>query len=158
MHKGHAIVFSMVFFLGAGILGRLPILTAADKTASCKGRVVRSDVQKPVADALVSIVLEGKSNEDIKPPEMRTNANGEFSFENLPPGKYTIQVKIWFDRPEQLPCYDTLAATTRDKDSSVIVMPEGNRTLQRVLLSGIKLKAGQPLTREIDIVCKTPLM
>jgi hypothetical protein len=158
MYNQRVLNYSMIFLLGIGFLSWAPAVDAADKTTSFKGRVARSDLLQPVADALVSMVYEGKANENSPPPEMRTNANGEFNFESLPPGKYTIQVKIWFDRPEQIPCHDTLAATTREKDSSVVVMPDGDRTLQRVLLSGIKLKAGQLLSKEIDIVCKNPLM
>jgi hypothetical protein len=124
-------------------------------TVTFNGRVVRSDMIQPVADALVSLIDEEKKSAEDKPVEMRTNKNGEFTFE-VAPGKYTIQVKIWYKRPEQIPCHDQLAGVTLDKGSSVIVMPDRDGTLQRVILSGFKIKAGKPVSREIDIVCKRP--
>jgi hypothetical protein len=124
-------------------------------TVTFNGRVVRSDMIQPVADALVSLIDEEKKSAEDKPIETRTNKNGEFTFE-VAPGKYTIQVKIWYKRPEQIPCHDQLAGLTQDKGSSVVVMPDRDGTLQRVILSGFKIKAGKPVSREIDIVCKRP--
>jgi hypothetical protein len=125
-------------------------------TTSMKGKIIRSDVNQPVSDALVSLTDEDKSGSGEKPFQTKTNTNGEYSFEQLPQGKYTIQVKVWFDRPEQVPCHNTLAATTQEKNSSVILTPEGSRVLHQVLISGFKVKAGKPISKDIDIVCKSP--
>jgi hypothetical protein len=131
-------------------------LAASSPTTSMKGKIFRSDVNQAIPDAVVLLTDEDKLGSGEKPFETKTNANGEYSFEQLPQGKYNIQVKVWFDRPEKIPCHDTLAATTQEKNSSVIIMPEGDRFLHRVLISGFKVKAGKPISKDIDIVCKSP--
>jgi hypothetical protein len=127
---------------------------ASSSTTSMKGRIIRSDINQAIPDAVVTLTDEDKSGSNEKPFETKTNANGEYSFEQLPQGKYNIQVKVWFDRPEKIPCHDTLAATTLEKNSSVIIMPDGDRFLHRVLISGFKVKAGKPISKDVDIVCK----
>lgn len=131
-------------------------LAASSPTTLMKGKIIRSDVNQGIPNAVVLLTDEDKSGSGEKPFETKTNADGEYSFEQLPQGKYNIQVKVWFDRPEQIPCHDTLAATTQEKNSSVILMRDGDRFLHRVLISGFKVKAGKPISKDIDIVCKRP--
>ena len=55
---------------------------SSSQTGEIHGTVYQQDLKKPITSAQVRIVETGQ--------RIRTDANGEFQFRNLPPGKYTL--------------------------------------------------------------------
>ena len=55
---------------------------SSSQTGAIHGTVYQQDLKKPITSAQVRIVETGQ--------RIRTDANGEFQFRNLPPGKYTL--------------------------------------------------------------------
>ena len=55
---------------------------SSSQTGEIHGTIYQQDLKKPITSAQVRIVETGQ--------RIRTDANGEFQFRNLPPGKYTL--------------------------------------------------------------------
>ena len=56
-----------------------------------QGRVTRSDEGQPVVGAFVAIRGPFPRTTSVSPASVQTNAQGDFSFPGLPPGRYTVE-------------------------------------------------------------------
>jgi hypothetical protein len=124
-----------------------------DKTAILKGRVYREDKDHPVADAVIVLLDEKKSGEKDNSVEAKTDAQGNFVFEKVMEGKYTVSIRTWHNSQEDVPC-QLLMAKTKDKDSSVIVARDKDKFVEQIFIKGFSVKAGKEIVRDFDIACK----
>ena len=124
-----------------------------EKTASLKGRVYREDKDHPVADALIVLLDEKKSDKKDNSVEARTDAQGNFVFEKVAEGRYMVSIRTWHNSQEDAPC-QLLAAKTKDKDSAVIVARDKDKFVEQVFIKGFSVKAGKEMVRDFDIACK----
>src|SRR5207245_490854 len=56
-----------------------------------QGRVTRSDEGQPVVGAFVAIRGPFPRTTSVSPASVQTNAQGDFSFPGLPPGRYAVE-------------------------------------------------------------------
>ena len=128
---------------------------AKDKTAVLKGRVYREDKDHPVAGALIVLLDEKKSGGKDNSVEAKTDAQGNFVFEKVAEGKYTVSIRTWYNSQEDVPC-QLLMAKTKDKDSSVVVLKDKDnyRFVEQIFIKGFSIKAGKEVIRDFDIACK----
>jgi hypothetical protein len=124
-----------------------------EKIAVLKGRVYRKDKDHPVADAVIILLDEKKSGEKDESVEAKTDAQGNFAFERVAEGKYTVSIRTWHKTQEDVPC-QLLAAKTKDKDSAVVVMQEKDKFVEQVFIKGFSVKAGKENIKDFDIACK----
>jgi protocatechuate 3,4-dioxygenase beta subunit len=78
---------------GAETAGVDILIAEAMKTYEIKGRVVNAETGNPVEGIQISYTGHGKDGGIFWPPsrqETRSNAEGEFQFQGLLPGKYTV--------------------------------------------------------------------
>jgi len=78
---------------GAETAGIDILIAEAMKTYEIKGRVVNAETGKSVGGIQISYTGHGKDGSDFWPPprqETRSNAEGEFQFQGLLPGKYHV--------------------------------------------------------------------
>lgn len=126
---------------------------AKDKTATLKGRVYRKDKDHPVADAVIVLLDDKKSDKQDNSVEARTDVQGNFVFEKVAEGKYTVSIRTWHNVQEDVPCR-LLMAKTNDKDSSVVVLKDKDKFVEQVFIKGFSVKAGKENVKDFDIACK----
>jgi hypothetical protein len=124
-----------------------------DKFAVLKGRVYREDKDHPVADALIVLLDDKKPGAEGNSVEAKTDAQGNFVFEKVTEGKYTISIRTWHNSQEDVPC-QLLLAKTKDKDSSLVVMKDKDKFVEQIFIKGFSVKAGKEVVRDFDIACK----
>ncbi len=124
-----------------------------DKTTTLKGKIYRGDKDHPVADAVIVLLDEKKSNEKDNSVKAKTDAQGNFVFEKVMEGKYTASIRIWYQSQEDVPC-EFLMAKTKDKDSLVVVAKDKDKFIEHISIKGISVKAGKENVKDFDIACK----
>ena len=124
-----------------------------DKVAVVKGVVYRSDREHPVAGAVIVLLDEKAGRGQGNSVEARTDEQGRYVFERVVEGRYTVSIRSWYDRAEDVPC-QLLAAKTNDKDSSVVVMDDKGRYVEQIFIKGFSIKAQKDVSRDFDIECK----
>lgn len=124
-----------------------------DKTATLKGRVYREDKDHPVADAVIVLLDQKESDKRDSSVEAKTDAQGNFVFEKVVEGKYTVSIRTWHNAQEDVPC-QLLMAKTKDKDSTVIVARDKDKYLEQIFIKGFSVKAGKENIKDFDIACK----
>jgi len=124
-----------------------------DKTAALKGRVYREDKDHPVADAVIVLLDEKKTDKKDNSVEARTAVQRNFVFEKVAEGKYTVSIRTWHDPQEAVPC-QLLMAKTKDKDSSLLVLKDKEKFVEQVFIKGFSVKAGKEHVKDFDIACK----
>ena len=125
-----------------------------DKTVALKGRVYREDKDHPVADAVIVLLDAKKSDEKDNSVEAKTDAQGNFVFEKVMEGKYTVSIRTWHKSQEDVPC-QLLMAKTKDKDSSLAVLKDKDKFVEQVFIKGFSVKAGKENIKDFDIACKS---
>ncbi len=126
---------------------------AKGKTTTLKGSIFRDDKSHPVADALIVLLDEKKSDEKDNSVETRTDAEGNYVFENVVEGKYTVSIRTWHKSQEDVPC-QLLMAKTMDKDSTLMVARDKDKFVEQIFIKGFSVKAGKENAKDFDIACK----
>ena len=124
-----------------------------DKTASLKGRVYREDKDHPVADAVIVLLDEKKSDKKDNSVEAKTDAQGNYVFEKVVEGKYMVSIRTWHKTQEDVPC-QLLMAKTKDKDSSLVVLKDKDKFVEQIFIKSFSVKAGKDNVKDFDIACK----
>ena len=124
-----------------------------DKTTTLKGKIYRGDKDHPVADAVIVLLDEKRSHEKDNSVEAKTDAQGNFAFEKVMEGKYTVSIRIWYQSQEDVPC-ELLMAKTKDKDSLVVVAKDKDKFVEQIFIKAFSVKAGKEIVRDFDIACK----
>jgi ABC-type microcin C transport system permease subunit YejE len=130
------------------------IASDQSKTVTLKGKVFRSDTKEPIANASIVLLDEKKSEKKDNSVEAKTDEQGNFIFEKLANGKYTVSIRAWYKTQEDAPC-QLLMAKTVDKDSMVMVARDKDQFVQQVFIKGFSVKAGNDVVRDFDFACKS---
>ena len=125
-----------------------------DKTVTFKGKVYRDDKDHPVADAVIVLLDEKKSDKKDNSVEAKTDAQGNFVFEKVVGGKYTVSIRTWHQTQEEVPC-QLLMAKTKDKGSSLAVLKDKDKFVEQVFIKGFSVKVGKDNIKDFDIACKS---
>lgn len=128
--------------------------TDQPKTVLLKGKVIRSDTKQPIANASIILLDEKKSEKVDNSVETKSDAEGNYVFEKVVPGKYTVSIRAWYATQEEAPC-QLLMAKTSEKDSSVMVAREKDKFVQQVFIKGFAIKGGKDLVKDFDFACKS---
>lgn len=124
------------------------------KTGSLKGKVFCSDTKEPIANALILLLADKKSEKQDNSVEARTDSQGNYIFPNVESGKYTVSIRAWYKTQEDAPC-QLLIAKTADKDSTVMVARDKDEFVQQVFIKGFSVKAGKETVKDFDFACKS---
>lgn len=124
-----------------------------DKVASFKGKLFRSDTNKPIADARVILLADKKSEKQSRSQEVKSDSDGNFSFDRVEAGKYTLSIRVAYDQSQDVPCQLLLGKLKGEKDSQLLVMSEGNKKIYQVFIKGFSVKANKNISKEYDLVC-----
>jgi len=125
-----------------------------EKTVTLKGRVYREDKDHPVADAVIVLLDEKKSDKKDNSVEAKTDAQGNFVFEKVMEGKYTVSIRTWHKTQEDVPC-QLLMAKTKDKDSSLVVLKDKDKFVEQIFIKGFSVRHGKDNVKDFDIACKS---
>ena len=124
-----------------------------DKVTTLKGAIYRSDRNYPVAKAVIILLDEKKSEKKDDSVHTQTDENGNYAFEKVKAGKYTVSIRTWHKSQEEVPC-QLLMAKTKEKDSAVIVMRDKESFVEQIFIKGFSIKGGKEMVRDFDIGCK----
>jgi hypothetical protein len=126
------------------------------KLVTLRGRVFRSDTNKPIPNALLLLLDENRSSKVYNSVGVRTDERGNFTLESVPPSTYTVSIRAWYKTQEDAPC-QLLMAKTSDKNSSVIVFSEKDKegVVQQVFVKGFVIKAGKDISKDFDFACQS---
>jgi hypothetical protein len=146
-----------LLFLILALCGHFAVVNAQDKSkdkiASFKGKLFRSDTNKPISNARVLLLDDKKSEKQNNSQETQTDAEGNFSFDKVVAGKYSISIRVAYDKEEDVPCQLLLGKLKEEKDSQLLVITEGNKKIYQVFIKGFSVKAKKNITKEYDLVC-----
>jgi hypothetical protein len=123
------------------------------KHSTLGGKVYRSDTGKPVSGAVVLLLDETKPNGRDGSVSATTDQEGRFSL-TVEEGRYTLSIRTWYTRQEDAPC-QLLMGRLDDKNSTVVVMKDGDRFVEQVFVKNFRLKANKPISRDFDLMCKS---
>ncbi|HMJ08138.1 MAG TPA: carboxypeptidase-like regulatory domain-containing protein [Pyrinomonadaceae bacterium] len=147
---------TLLFFVVA-LCAQFAVVNAQDKSkekvASFKGKLFRSDTNKPIANARVILLDDQKSDKQNNSQETQSNAEGTFSFEHVTAGKYTVSIRVSYDNEEDIPCRLLLGKLKGEKDSQLLVISDGGKKIYQVFIKGFSVKAKKNITKEYDLVC-----
>lgn len=129
---------------------------AKAKLTTFKGTVYREDKSHPVADAVILLLDENKSEGKDKSVEAKTDADGNFAFESVEGGKYTVSIRTWHKSQEDVP-RKLLMAKTKDKNSVVTVVSEKDKFVEQIFIKDFAVKGGKENVKDFDIACKSVL-
>lgn len=124
-----------------------------EKTTTLKGKVYLGDKDHPVAVAVIVLLDEKKSDKKDNSVDARTDSQGDFVFEKVNEGKYTVSIRTWYGSKEEVPC-KLLLARTKDKNSTLVVIREKDRYVEQIFIEGFSVKARKETVRDFDIECK----
>lgn len=147
------IVSLSIFVVSIVLLGHASATEQSD-TVSLKGKVIRSDTKQPIANASIILLDEKKSEKVDNSVETKSDAEGNYVFEKVVPGKYTVSIRAWYATQEDAPC-QLLMAKTSDKNSSVMVARDKDKFVQQVFIKGFAIKSGKDLVKDFDFACKS---
>ena len=148
-------IFSVALLLSlTTLIFSSSLATDQTNTVALKGKIIRFDTKQPIADATIVLLDEKKSDKQDNSVETKTDAEGNYVFEKLVPGKYTVSIRAWYDKQEDAPC-QLLTAKTSDKDSTVMVAKDKDQYVQQVFIKGFTIKAGKETVRDFDFACKS---
>lgn len=123
------------------------------KAAVVKGTIYRGDKSHPVGGAVV-ILLDEKKTKSGNSVDTKADENGNYKFAAVAEGHYTVSIRTWYDRQEDVPC-QLLMAKTKDKDSSLLVIHDQGKYVEQVFIKGFSVKGGKDIARDFDIQCKS---
>ncbi len=149
--------FTITLLLAVALMIVTPSLaTDNSKTVSLKGRLSRSDTKEPIPNASITLLDEQKSKEQDNSVGTKTDEQGNFAFEKVMAGKYTVSIRAWYKTQEDAPC-QLLLGKTSDKNSTVIVASEEGKEgfVQQVFIKGFSIKAGKDVVKDFDFACKS---
>ena len=124
-----------------------------EKFTTLKGAIYRSDRNHPVAKAVIVLLDEKKSEKKDDSVQTQTDENGNYAFEKVKAGKYSVSIRTWHKSQEEVPC-QLLMAKTKDKDSTVIVMKDKESYVEQIFIKGFSVKGDKEVVRDFDIACK----
>lgn len=127
---------------------------AEEKFAVVKGTIYRVDKDHPAAEARITLLDEKKSGGKDNSVEAETDSHGNFVFEKVAEGKYTVSIRTWHKTQKDVPC-QFLAAKTKDKNSSLVVMQDKDKFVEQIFIKDFSIKAGKENVKEFDIACQS---
>jgi len=127
---------------------------SAGKTSVVKGTLYRGDKSHPVSGAVVILLDEKKNEHADNSVETKADTNGTYMFPNVAEGRYTVSIRTWYNRQEDVPC-QLLVATTKEKGTLLVLQEEDNRFVEQIFIKGFSVKGGKDVTRDFDIECKS---
>lgn len=145
---------SLLFLLSIFLFSFAVSAQKTEKTAVFKGKVTRSDTKKGVAKVKILLMDEKKSEKRDNSVQTETDENGNFVFNDLKAGKYTISIRAFFDKEEDVPCR-LLMGKISEPNSKLLVVTEKNQKVEQIFIEGFSVKAGKEINKEFDLVCKS---
>ena len=146
-------LFKSFLILGIVILIGLTSILAQDKTSSFKGKLFRSDTNAAIADARIILLDDKKTGTKDNSVEAKTNKDGKFLIPAVLGGKYTISIRVVYDREEDVPCQLLMGRLKGEKDSQLLVITEGTKKIYQVFIKGFSVKAGKQIEKDLDVSC-----
>jgi hypothetical protein len=124
-----------------------------EKTTTLKGKVYLGDKDHPVAVAVIVLLDQKKPDKKDNSVDVKTDSQGDFIFEKVIEGKYTVSIRAWYSSKEEVPC-KLLLAKTKDKNSTLVVVRDKDRFVEQIFIEGFSVKAGKETVKDFDIECK----
>ena len=124
------------------------------KTAVFSGRIYRSDTKSGLPNVRIILLDEKKSEAKDNSLETKTDEKGNFKFENIIAGKYTVSIQAVFDKEEDVPC-QLLIGKLDIPNSQLLILTEKGKKVEQIFIKGFEFKKGKEVKKEIDLVCKS---
>jgi hypothetical protein len=149
-------ISQMLSILGVLVVTFSPLALGGEqtKTTSMKGKVFRSDTNQTIPNASIVLLDEKKSEKQDNSIDTKSDDQGNYSFENVVAGVYTVSIQAWYPTKEDAPC-QLLIAKTVDKNSTVMVAREKDKFVQQVFIKGFSIRSGKEFTKNFDFACKS---
>ncbi len=153
----HLGLLAMFMLLGSFATGNLKGQQESGKVGSgiVKGKVFRSDTNEAIPNSYILITREKGSPSQVEHFDLRTDDNGDYRFQNVPAGKYTVSIYAWFPKKNDVPCRNFSEAKTVD-DGKVIVewQHKSDAFMEIVTIRGFSVESNQEKVKDFDLLCK----
>lgn len=146
------IAWVMAFMVaGLALTGKT---NASGKESIVKGTVYRGDKSHPVSGAAIILLDERKSQNSDHSVDTKADENGRYQFPSVAESHYTVSIRTWYDRQEDVPC-QLLVAKTKDKNSTVMAFQDQGKYVEQVFIRGFSVKGGKDMEKDFDIACSS---
>lgn len=142
------------------IEGRREQTRGGDESGTLTGRAFRSDTNESISNCYILLMQEKDSRERAEHFYLRTDEKGNYIFNDIPAGRYTVSLHAWFPKSTDVPCQNSPEAKTAD-DGSVTVewQRKSEAFMEVVTIKGFSVTADQDLVRhktvkDFDLLCK----
>jgi len=135
------------------LIAVVSVTTAQSNPGSVlKGKVFLTDKEHPVVGAMIFLIpiIDSKKGPEIA--AVKTDDHGDYEFKNVPEGKYTISIKSYYKKQEDLPC-KFLLAKTRNPVLALVVMQEKGQYVQHVMSDEFSIKGTKEVVKNFDVTC-----
>lgn len=118
-----------------------------------KGKVYRSDTNEPIPNSY--ILLEKDSPAPFQHFDVRTDENGNYRFDSISAGKYTVSIYAWFRKKSDVPCQNSSEGKTAG-DGTVIVgwQRKSDAFIEIVTIKGFSMPRNGEKIKDFDLVCR----
>lgn len=117
-----------------------------------KGSIFRTDKRHPVGGAVI-LMWKEQSSGDGEGLLAKTDSEGNYFFACVEPGLYTISIRTWHGKLEDVPCRFKVAETA-EGNSIVAVMAEKDRYVEQVFIKGFFIKGVKEMSKDFNIACR----
>ena len=147
-------LIAICFVLGlSGATGPAAATGAQAKFTVVKGTVYRGDKSHPAAGAVI-ILLDEKAGSSGNSKETKADKEGNYVFDRVAEGRYTVGIQTRHSRKEDVPC-QLLVAKSKDKNSTVVILADKGAYVEQIFIKGFSIKAGKEIGRDFDIACQS---
>jgi hypothetical protein len=127
----------------------------SEKYAVFSGRIFRSDTNDGIPNVRLALIDDQKSKKQNKSVSSKTDENGNFRFDFVIPGKYTLGIIAFFDKEDDVPC-KFIKGISEEPNSKIVVYTENNKWVETFFIKKIEFRAGMQVTKDYNLVCKKP--
>ena len=153
----HLGLFAMVMLLSSFTTGTLVGQQEYSKVESgiIKGKVFRSDTNESISNSYILLMQEKESPTQVEHYDLRTDENGDYRFNNIPAGKYTISIYAWFSKKNDVPCQNGSEARTVDNGKVKVEWQHKSEAFMEIVtIKGFSVEGGQEKVKNFDLACK----
>ncbi len=120
-----------------------------------KGKVFRSDMNEPISNSYILLMQDKDSSAEVEHFDVRTDENGNYHFNNIPTGKYTVSIYAWFSKKSDAPCQNSSKAKIVDKGKVKVEWQyKSNAFMEIVTIKGFSVEGNREMVKNFDLVCK----
>jgi hypothetical protein len=127
---------------------------AISNPGTLTGKIFRSDTNVPISNSYILLMQETEKRVEAQHFDTRTDDNGNYCFNDIPAGKYTVSIYSWYRNRADVPCADSADAKTDEGHVTVEWQWKSNAFMEIVTIKGFAIDNDQDIPKDFDLACR----